>query len=151
MKIKLKSVLLILQTGTLLIISQTFLAECEPLRCRLGCRNGNQKDDKGCDICACRAFPNEFNPARTGAFRGGPKRGFPKVCPVVQQGVGGICVEGCDYRDNTCPEGQICCSNGCGHVCTEGMITLVYFVTLLYLKSSIICQKVCSRWGIQRK
>ncbi|XP_071788249.1 uncharacterized protein [Asterias amurensis] len=94
--------------------------ECEPLRCRLGCRNGNQKDDKGCDICACRAFPNEFNPARTGAIRGGPKRGFPKVCPVVQQGVGGICVEGCDYRDNTCPEGQICCSNGCGHVCTEG-------------------------------
>ena len=35
-------------------------------------------------------------------------------CPA-DTGVG-ICVEQCG-PNNPCPPGQVCCSNGCGHVC----------------------------------
>nr|XP_025044607.1 WAP four-disulfide core domain protein 3 [Pelodiscus sinensis] len=44
----------------------------------------------------------------------------PGVCPSVK-GVVGICVELCN-GDESCPPGQKCCSNGCGHVC-RGVIT----------------------------
>uniref|UniRef100_A0A452HGW5 WAP domain-containing protein n=1 Tax=Gopherus agassizii TaxID=38772 RepID=A0A452HGW5_9SAUR len=38
----------------------------------------------------------------------------PGACPRPQGP--GICVERCQ-GDNSCPPGQKCCSNGCGHVC----------------------------------
>ena len=36
-------------------------------------------------------------------------------CPPTEGQIG-ICVELCG-KDNRCPKGQICCSNGCGHTC----------------------------------
>ncbi|XP_071791702.1 uncharacterized protein [Asterias amurensis] len=41
------------------------------------------------------------------------------VCPVVPKDAGGICVEECG-PEQKCDDGQLCCSNGCGHVCKKG-------------------------------
>merc|ERR1712187_922283 len=38
------------------------------------------------------------------------------VCPDTTGQVG-ICVEECSSHAD-CPQGKLCCSNGCGHVCT---------------------------------
>ncbi|XP_066270635.1 uncharacterized protein [Branchiostoma lanceolatum] len=52
--------------------------------------------------------------------------GLEQFCPD-SSGMVGICVEGCGsfswggqwalQRFGSCPAGQACCSNGCGHVC----------------------------------
>ena len=42
----------------------------------------------------------------------------PGVCPMVQPGTGGICVEEC-RNDTQCMGNKKCCSNGCGHTCRE--------------------------------
>ena len=39
------------------------------------------------------------------------------VCPEVEEGVAGVCVEECGEG---CGD-ELCCSSGCGHVCTEGV------------------------------
>uniref|UniRef100_A0A3P9MB16 WAP four-disulfide core domain 2 n=1 Tax=Oryzias latipes TaxID=8090 RepID=A0A3P9MB16_ORYLA len=39
-----------------------------------------------------------------------------QVCPDTT-GMIGICVELCGLH-GYCPNGELCCSNGCGHVCT---------------------------------
>ena len=44
------------------------------------------------------------------------------VCPdVTGEGVAGICSEECG---DGCSEesGELCCSNGCGHACTQGVV-----------------------------
>ncbi|KAG6938447.1 WAP four-disulfide core domain 3, partial [Chelydra serpentina] len=43
----------------------------------------------------------------------------PGACPKPQ-GLG-LCVERC-RGDYSCPPGQKCCSNGCGHVCMKAII-----------------------------
>ena len=43
-----------------------------------------------------------------------------EVCPIIPPGTGGICVEACSSDDN-CPNGQLCCFNGCGRVCMPGV------------------------------
>uniref|UniRef100_A0A8C9CT29 WAP domain-containing protein n=1 Tax=Phocoena sinus TaxID=42100 RepID=A0A8C9CT29_PHOSS len=40
----------------------------------------------------------------------------PGTCPQLTPGSSGTCVEMC-RGDESCPLGQKCCSNGCGHVC----------------------------------
>ncbi len=40
------------------------------------------------------------------------------TCPSVTEG--GICSEECGPSD-PCGEGELCCSNGCGHVCKQGL------------------------------
>lgn len=40
------------------------------------------------------------------------------VCPLP--GFGGICTESCT-SDGDCSTGQLCCSNGCGHACMDGI------------------------------
>ncbi|XP_028938241.1 WAP four-disulfide core domain protein 18-like [Ornithorhynchus anatinus] len=53
----------------------------------------------------------------TGALspvKGGSVR--PGTCPMPKKGNAGICTEACK-GDDSCPRGQKCCSNGCGHVC----------------------------------
>lgn len=53
------------------------------------------------------------------------------VCPVLSMGTFGICVEACTRGG--CPEGQLCCSNGCGHICQKGELypcSLVVQVTM---------------------
>uniref|UniRef100_A0A8C4LW94 WAP domain-containing protein n=1 Tax=Equus asinus TaxID=9793 RepID=A0A8C4LW94_EQUAS len=40
----------------------------------------------------------------------------PGRCPTVPPGTVGHCAELCT-GDASCPKGQKCCSNGCGHVC----------------------------------
>ena len=42
----------------------------------------------------------------------------PGSCPAVPSGVAGICVEECS-DDSSCTDPKKCCSNGCGHVCTD--------------------------------
>ncbi|XP_077984295.1 uncharacterized protein LOC144438940 [Glandiceps talaboti] len=39
-------------------------------------------------------------------------------CAEVDPNQFGICVEKC-YKNDECPEKQLCCSNGCGHVCAQ--------------------------------
>mmetsp|Transcript_11963 Transcript_11963/g.31636 ORF Transcript_11963/g.31636 Transcript_11963/m.31636 type:complete len:172 (+) Transcript_11963:40-555(+) len=40
------------------------------------------------------------------------------VCPDVPTGALGTCIEECGGHAD-CTGGKLCCSNGCGHVCTE--------------------------------
>ncbi|CAH1790945.1 unnamed protein product, partial [Owenia fusiformis] len=40
------------------------------------------------------------------------------VCPPVPVGKSGACVESCG---DGCTGGQLCCSNGCGHSCMDGI------------------------------
>ncbi|XP_065920033.1 kielin/chordin-like protein [Dysidea avara] len=42
-------------------------------------------------------------------------------CPEVDPDSFGICPEDCSI-DSDCTNGQLCCSNGCGHVCMEPVI-----------------------------
>lgn len=48
------------------------------------------------------------------------------VCPELVQEVAGTCSEECSSGNHTTcnqeeEEGQLCCSNGCGHVCVGGV------------------------------
>ena len=45
----------------------------------------------------------------------------PGECPV-NEGLVGACIEGCS-SDSDCTDDvtQKCCSNGCGHVCTDAV------------------------------
>ena len=45
-----------------------------------------------------------------------------KECPEVPDDVAGACAEMCPAEG--CPAGEMCCSNGCGHVCKSGMLFL---------------------------
>ena len=42
----------------------------------------------------------------------------PLVCPEPPGF--GLCVESCS-ADSPCEDGQLCCSNGCGHTCMDGV------------------------------
>ena len=42
------------------------------------------------------------------------------VCPLLPFDVAGICVEECS-SDDDCRRGELCCSNGCGHICEPGV------------------------------
>ena len=42
----------------------------------------------------------------------------PLVCPEATGF--GLCAEFCS-ADTPCPDGQLCCSNGCGHSCMAGV------------------------------
>ena len=48
-----------------------------------------------------------------------------KKCPPVPEDVMGTCAEMCPAEG--CPAGQMCCSNGCGHVCKSGTLLLFDF------------------------
>jgi len=41
-------------------------------------------------------------------------------CPALPPGTIGTCVEACS-SDDICPDGQLCCSNGCGHTCQDAV------------------------------
>ena len=42
-------------------------------------------------------------------------------CPIMADDAGfGLCAELCDH-DGSCNATQKCCSNGCGHTCTEAV------------------------------
>jgi len=42
------------------------------------------------------------------------------MCPGLPPDTFGICVEMC-MSDSDCGDGQLCCSNGCGHVCMDAV------------------------------
>ena len=42
----------------------------------------------------------------------------PGMCPVLEPGFIGACVELCQ-DDLNCPGMRKCCSNGCGHTCQK--------------------------------
>ena len=46
-------------------------------------------------------------------------------CPAPQSDVVGTCDEQCDGATG-CQRGQKCCSNGCGHACTSGLLPIPY-------------------------
>ncbi|XP_070554536.1 coiled-coil domain-containing protein 3-like [Ptychodera flava] len=53
-------------------------------------------------------------------------RGSTTGCPVVGPEQSGICVEECGaYVDSECIGSELCCSNGCGHVCRQPVTTAV--------------------------
>lgn len=70
----------------------------------------------GCNTCSCRhdgvictlAYCPPTEPSNL-------------ECPRIQPGTVGICVDLCS-SDSDCPRGQLCCSNGCGHVCMPGVV-----------------------------
>ena len=43
-------------------------------------------------------------------------------CPLVDDNVAGTCEERCT-NDSDCSGGEVCCSNGCGHVCMPPLST----------------------------
>ena len=45
-------------------------------------------------------------------------------CPTPESGSSGTCVFACT-DDSACPGSQLCCSNGCGHVCLDPVYTNV--------------------------
>ena len=42
------------------------------------------------------------------------------TCPAIPEGQVGACAEFCE-GDDSCPDGHMCCSNGCGHACMEAV------------------------------
>ncbi|XP_068730483.1 thyroglobulin-like isoform X2 [Montipora capricornis] len=74
---------------------------CHPVGCNLYCEYGWAKGPDGCDICKCAEVPTK-----------------PGFCPAVESGQMGACVEECSMDDD-CAGNKKCCSNGCGHVCTD--------------------------------
>ncbi len=50
------------------------------------------------------------------------------VCPPP--GFSGLCIEGCG-SDADCQTGQLCCSNGCGRSCMDGICMLLLNLFLI--------------------
>ena len=50
-----------------------------------------------------------------------PYHAPPLRCPEVPADVAGICSEECNQTGGCGNEGELCCSNGCGHVCVQGV------------------------------
>eukprot|EP00931_Biecheleriopsis_adriatica_P016523 TRINITY_DN12147_c0_g1_i2.p1 TRINITY_DN12147_c0_g1~~TRINITY_DN12147_c0_g1_i2.p1 ORF type:complete len:191 (-),score=33.72 TRINITY_DN12147_c0_g1_i2:325-816(-) len=74
------------------------------------------------------------------------------ACPPVEEGQVGVCVEECS-SDTDCETGQLCCSNGCGHVCMKpapagGTVakagaqakTSLYAMIAVYAKGSVAAE-----------
>lgn len=63
-----------------------------------------------------------------------------KRCPALQPGEVGTCHMECDFSQGPsfwvrrrCPTGKLCCSNGCGRVCVDGVEgNLSYGDTILF-------------------
>lgn len=68
----------------------------------------------GADIRNCSRRDREFRNVRYLT-----KRDIPMVCPNVSDTLG-ICVSECS-GNSECEDGQICCSNGCGQTCIDGI------------------------------
>ncbi|CAH1799634.1 unnamed protein product [Owenia fusiformis] len=64
------------------------------------------KDD--CNECTCSEIRSVLCTKKNCTVR----------CPSFPRGISGICVEECS-EDDDCPEEQMCCFNGCGHVCMD--------------------------------
>ena len=43
-------------------------------------------------------------------------------CPSPDTGTFGSCLESCTLHSD-CSDGQLCCSNGCGHQCMSPVVT----------------------------
>ena len=59
------------------------------------------------------------------------------VCPKVPEGVFGICSEECG-ADKKCDDGQLCCSNGCGHVCKKGKLIRCWVMYRSHMRGMIV-------------
>lgn len=57
----------------------------------------------------------------------------PLSCPPPGPG---LCVEACS-PDTVCPSGQLCCSNGCGHQCVEGIAATQSKMTSMHCHRSM--------------
>ena len=55
-------------------------------------------------------------------------------CPHVTEDTVGTCVEECS-SDSDCADSNLCCSNGCGHICTTP-------ITIPYHAPSLVCPEV---------
>ena len=73
-----------------------------------------------------------------------PDINLAQTCPVVPDGAIGLCVEACD----NCNSDQLCCSNGCGRVCTLSDVIPYYDTPLVCpdLDSDVFatCQQECN-------
>merc|ERR1719373_748855 len=52
-----------------------------------------------------------------------PKPDGEPQCPEITWDSFGICVHECS-ADYECPDGELCCGNGCGHTCQKGVIPI---------------------------
>ncbi|XP_030837519.1 prestalk protein isoform X2 [Strongylocentrotus purpuratus] len=78
---------------------------CPQVMCMMWCPYGFKQDSDGCNLCEC---------ANQTVIHEGE-------CPVVAEGMMGICMTTCDH-DGSCSANQKCCSNGCGHSCQDAVI-----------------------------
>ncbi|XP_038046743.1 multiple epidermal growth factor-like domains protein 6 [Patiria miniata] len=92
---------------------QVCVRACPSFKCRINCPFGYLTDENGCQSCECKP---------PSGIRDRPR--IPRVCPVIEGSVGGICSEECG-EENPCPQGRMCCSNGCGHSCVEGCLPVM--------------------------
>ncbi|XP_060576345.1 uncharacterized protein LOC132733695 [Ruditapes philippinarum] len=67
--------------------------------------------DDGCNYCTC-------DRGNIGCTLMYCPPDHNQQCPDIDPDQAGVCIEMC-RADNDCYNGQICCSNGCGHVCSD--------------------------------
>ena len=75
-----------------------------------------EQRDKICAVVDC-AYPDCDGGLMPVVFPGDCCPRCPHTTCPDTTGMVGTCVEGCS-DDSVCGNGQLCCSNGCGHVCT---------------------------------
>ncbi|XP_059583818.1 kunitz-type U19-barytoxin-Tl1a-like isoform X1 [Alligator mississippiensis] len=81
---------------------------------RLECENRCKVGGKGLSLPGPDAARGMAAPGRWPDVQGRVKLGRPGRCPQLTGP--GICMDQCTNND-LCPQGQKCCSNGCGHEC----------------------------------
>ncbi|XP_033104618.1 cysteine-rich motor neuron 1 protein-like isoform X7 [Anneissia japonica] len=103
---------------------------CPEVMCMMYCEHGFEQDENGCDMCVCKANPlcpevmcmmyceHGFEQDENGCDMCVCKVEKIGICPVVNNGSFGLCVETCN-GDATCGGSEKCCSNGCGRTCME--------------------------------
>lgn len=64
-----------------------------------------------------------------------------KMCPLINEF--GICVELCSFDDD-CSSGQVCCSNGCGHVCKTPIIGIITYAEQVLYSSMFMLNHVAT-------
>ncbi|XP_006821660.1 uncharacterized protein LOC100371432 [Saccoglossus kowalevskii] len=79
--------------------------------CTETCRNGFATDTSGCEICKCKKIPTAVSKNL---------RNSDLVCPPTSSETFGICLTTCS-RDSECESDEMCCSNGCGRMCTKSV------------------------------
>ena len=108
-----------------------------PLPCST-CEQG----DKICAVVDC-AYPDCDGGLMPVVFPGECCPRCPHTTCPNTTGMLGTCVEGCS-DDSVCENGQLCCSNGCGHVCTAPYVNCSVSSHCVRVRACVrVCMSVC--------